>query len=66
MINEFEDYAEKWLKENDRLPAHKRGYLNSRQMKRRRKKEIPISFLPKNLSAIMFNKLYSSNGGSEI
>jgi hypothetical protein len=62
---DWDEIIDAWLKEHDKTPAKDRAYLTNRQMRKREKREIAISKLPKKMAEAIQHQLYSSASDSE-
>lgn len=56
---ELERMADEFLLAHDQTPPRERLYLTERQMRRRQKREISVSCLPKGLLESVQNKFYA-------
>ena len=62
---DWDEVIDSWLKEHDETPAKNRTYLTNRQMRKREKREIAISKLPKKMAEAIEHQLYSSSSDNE-
>ena len=62
---DWDEVIDEWLKENDDTPAKDRTYLTNRQLRKREKREIAISKLPKRMGEAIQHQLYSSASDNE-